>query len=225
MIKHIIAEMKILNSLDHPNIIKYYEDFENENYIFLVMEYCTGGSLYKKLVNMKMKNKMFSELEAALLIEKLLRALSHCHDKGICHRDLKPENIMIDNNGEVKIIDFGLSKQRNRNLRKFKTRVGSPCYIAPEVLLSDAYGFECDIWSIGVILYVMLSGYLPFGGLTVNEVLEKVQKGFYDYNLPVFDKISRDCKNLIQSMLKFYPQNRITAADALKDKWLTRQLV
>ena len=173
---------------------------------------------------MKNKKKMYSEFEAALVIEKLLRAVAHCHANGICHRDLKPENILIDKNGELKIIDFGLSKQRNRNLRKFRTRVGSPSYIAPEVLTTDEYGFECDIWSLGIILYVMLSGYLPFGGNNVEEVLTKVKRAYYDFNLPVFDKISWDCKDLISKMLSYYPNNRPSISKALQHKWLVTNL-
>lgn len=110
VIKDIREEMKTLNTLDHPNIIKYYEDFENSTHIFLVMEVCQGGTLYKKLMSLVDQKKIFTEFEPALIIEKLLRAVAHCHENRICHRDLKPENILIDKNGEVKIIDFGLSK-------------------------------------------------------------------------------------------------------------------
>ena len=109
-------------------------------------------------------------------------------------------------------------------MRKFKTRVGSPSYIAPEVLTSDEYGFECDIWSLGVILYVMMSGYLPFGGKTVSDVLSKVKRAYYDYNLPAFDKISWNCKEFISKMLSYYPYNRPKASKALQHSFISGNL-
>ncbi|CDW82534.1 calcium-dependent protein [Stylonychia lemnae] len=219
MIKHIRSEMKILNTLDHPNIIKYYEDFENDTHIFLVMELFEGGTLYEKMIKLVDRKKTFSEFDACLIIEKLLRAIAFCHENNICHRDLKPENILINQNLELKIIDFGLSKQRNRNLRVFKTRVGSPSYIAPEVLQTDQYGFECDIWSIGVILYVLVSGYMPFGAKSMTELLAKVKKGYYDFRAPTFDKVSSQCMDLISKMMSFYPKNRPIASKALQHEW------
>lgn len=106
-------------------------------------------------------------------MEKLLLAINHCNENGICHRDIKAENIMFTKNMEIKIIDFGMSKLYNQeNLRNLKSKVGSPYYIAPEILVSDHYGFECDIWSLGIILYIMVSGYLPFNGKTNSSIFK-----------------------------------------------------
>lgn len=171
MIEMIKEEMKVMNSLDHPNIIKYYEDFDSQKYIFLVMEYFEGQTLFDKMTSLLAYKMVYSEKEAALIMEKLLRAVAHCHENGIAHRDLKLENILVDKSGEIKIIDFGLSKQRNRNLRQFRTKVGTPNYVAPEVIVSDKYGFECDVWSLGVILYILLSGFTPFGGKNTVDTL------------------------------------------------------
>ena len=106
----------------------------------------------------------------------------------------------------------------------FKTRVGTPSYVAPEVLISDSYGFECDIWSIGVILYVIVSGYMPFGGLTTKERISNVKKAQFNYSAPTFSNISWDCKHFINQMIKFYPQNRLTIPNALKEKWLASNI-
>lgn len=106
------AEIRILNTLDHPNIVKYYEEYENDKYMYLVMEYCEGGDMYDIIAQLQKENKGFSEKEAAKIMETLLRAINHCHENKICHRDLKPENIMIGSEGLIKIIDFGLSIKR-----------------------------------------------------------------------------------------------------------------
>lgn len=155
-------EINILSSLDHPNIVKYYETYESPNYLYLVMEYCHGGELFKKLTE---NGEDFTEQKAARIMKSLFLAVNHLHSKGIAHRDLKPENVMYGSDERVKIIDFGLSKltvQNNGGLNgNLKTLVGTPYYVAPEVLEGD-YSKECDCWSLGVIMYIILSGYLPF---------------------------------------------------------------
>lgn len=104
-------------------------------------------------------------------------------------------------------------------MRKFKTRVGTPNYVAPEVLDSEEYGFECDIWSLGVILYVMISGFTPFGGKDTEETISKVKRCIYDFNLPVFDRVSKNGLDIIRRMMFYYPENRPTAAQALEHDW------
>lgn len=123
-------------------------------------------------------------------MEKLIRAIAHCHDCGISHRDIKPENILIDKNDEIKLIDFGLSKHLDRNIRTFKTRVGTPSYMAPEVVLGRNYDFKCDIWSIGVLMYHLLSNQVPFIGETLEETLALISRCHCNFNLPIFKKVS-----------------------------------
>lgn len=124
-------EVNILTKLDHPNIVKYYETYVDEKYIYLVMEYIGGGELFEKIA--QQKNQVFSEEMAAIYMRKLFGALHHMHSQKVVHRDIKPENIMIASNGEVKLIDFGLSKRQDGN-KKLKTIAGTPYYMAPEVL-------------------------------------------------------------------------------------------
>ena len=150
-------------SLDHPNIVKYYETYESPNYLYLVMEHCQGGELFKQLTE---DRAQFTEEKAAHIMRSLFLAVNHLHSKGVAHRDLKPENVMYGSDDRIKIIDFGLSKhtvQQNGASNKFKTVVGTPYYLAPEVLHGD-YSKECDCWSLGVIMYVIISSYLPFHG-------------------------------------------------------------
>jgi calcium-dependent protein kinase len=134
--------------------------------MYLIMEYCNGGELFEKIT--KNHDKPFSEKDCANIMEKLFSAISHCHSNNIAHRDLKPENIMYASNdpdSEIKLIDFGLSKKAKSKKTSLETIVGTPYYVAPEVL-EGKYGFECDMWSLGVLMYILLSGYLPFPGKT-----------------------------------------------------------
>jgi len=191
------------------------------------MEYCGGVDLFDKIV----KNKdTFTEEKAASIMKCIFLAINHCHSNNIAHRDLKPENIMyeeehLEGSSEnlklehIKIIDFGLSKQCNKNEhKKLQTIVGTPFYVAPEVLSGD-YGFECDCWSLGVIMYVLLSGYLPFYGKNERDVFEKIKKGALTFEQKEFDVISDTAKDLIRKLLTVDKKKRYTCAEALKHRW------
>ena len=159
-----------MSTLDHPNIVKYYETYEDSKYLYLVMELLSGGELMDKLSE---RSEPFNELESAQLMEKLLKAIIHCNSGNIAHRDIKPENIMYDKENEVKLIDFGLAKQTNKKNQNMHTVAGTPYFIAPEVLSGD-YGKECDIWSFGIVLYLVLSATYPFDGSSRAEVFSKI---------------------------------------------------
>lgn len=157
-------EINIISSLDHPNIVKYYETYESPNHIYLITEYVPGGELFVRLT--EGSRAEFDEKKCARIMKQLLLAVNYLHSKNIAHRDLKPENILFSKDDNIKLIDFGLSKPSmnlNGSKAKFGTVVGTPYYLAPEVLKGD-YNKECDCWSLGVIMYVILTGILPFHG-------------------------------------------------------------
>ena len=208
-------EVNILTKLDHPNIVKYYETYIDEKYIYLVMEYIGGGELFEKIA--QQKNQVFSEEMAADYMKKLFGALHHMHSQKVVHRDIKPENIMLSQNDELKLIDFGLSKRQEGN-KKLKTIAGTPYYMAPEVL-EGQYDSKCDTWSLGVLLYVFMSGYLPFQGENRNDVFYKIQNGKYHFNHAEFKEVSPEVIDLIQKLLVVNPKDRLSAGDALKHKW------
>lgn len=217
-IEQLMDEINILKSLDHPNIIKYYETYENNKYFYIVMEYWAGGELFEVIAKKAQKEGCFNESEAADMMTKLLKAINHCHSEGIAHRDIKPENIMITEDGDLKLIDFGLSKQVKD--KKMKTIVGTPYYIAPEVL-KGKYGVKCDIWSLGVIMYILLSGYLPFGGDNAKDVFQKVQNGIYSFDQKEWKKVSPEGIDLIKNMIQTDVKKRYSAEQWLKHKWFT----
>lgn len=169
-----------MSDVDHPNIVRYYETYDEAKFIYLVMELCNGGELFHKIE----KEDHINESSAADIMYKLLMALQHVHSSGIIHRDIKPENIMFGADTEVKFIDFGFAVIQDK--RELDV-AGTPYYIAPEVL-TGVYGKECDIWSLGVVLYQMLTGLMPFDGNTAAEVFGKIKKG--KFNIPAKYRLS-----------------------------------
>ena len=152
-LRQLEKEFRILKEVDHPNIIKFFESYQDQKYFHFVVEYCDGGELY----DLVSKKGRLDEWETARIIKKLCSAIAHLHDRDICHRDLKPENILFESkspDAEIKLIDFGLSTYARKG-RIMRTRVGTPFYVAPEVLYGE-YQKSCDMWSIGVIAYVLL---------------------------------------------------------------------
>ena len=216
--KEIFNEINILRTLDHPNILKIFEFYSNKESYSLVTELCSGGELFQEIVD----KGPFNERYSAYVIFQILSAINYCHNMKIIHRDLKPENILIvdrDKNGypRVKICDFGTSKMFEKGAVQRKL-VGSSYYIAPEVLKKH-YDEKCDIWSCGVILYILLSGRPPFGGENDKEIMERVAIGKFDLQSSPFNKVSRSCIDLIQKLLIMDPKKRISAEEALKHSW------
>lgn len=212
-------EIAIMKNLDHPNIIKLYETYEDKAQIHLVMEKCEGGDLFDRII----KEKTFKETDSAHLVQQVLRAVYYMHENGVCHRDLKPENFLFLDDSDIedstiKVIDFGLSTPFEKG-QTMTTMVGTPFYVAPQVL-SGSYDEKCDLWSVGVIMYVLLCGYPPFNGKNEHEITSKVRVGQYSFNPEYWDGISNECKDLIRKLLKFKPVERYSAADALHDSWV-----
>ena len=211
-------ELDILMLVDHPNIIKFYESYEDDRYIHMVQELCTGGDLLDRLSYAA----PISEEVLSQLCKKILAAVHHLHSLYICHRDIKPENFLFkskDSSAEIKLIDFGMSAKFGRNAEELNSMVGTPSYLAPEVLTAR-YGKECDVWSLGVILYYILSGHLPFEGASLAATFHKVSQAEFDFSGHEWDEYSSDVKDLISRMLVVDPGHRITLPTALRHKWL-----
>lgn len=210
-------EIEILRFLDHPNIVKLIECFETDRLCYLVLEYCEGGELLQRFA----KEQGFSELRAAQIMRKLLSAVCYCHSNRICHRDLKPANcLMVDpsDQSDIKIIDFGLASLLSEE-QVLNDPCGTPYFIAPEVLTGNCR-LECDCWSLGVMLYMMLSGTLPFTGKNQEEVITKVHNASYTFRLKAFTKVSGMAKDLISRLLVKDPAFRLTAQAALDHPWI-----
>ena len=218
--KRIKEEVKILTSLDHPNIVKYYQTYEDTKYLYLVTEYCSGGELFDKIASQE--NQVFNESEAAAIMKKLLRAINHCHANGITHRDIKPENIMYGADGEIKLIDFGLSRaleEEELGSKALRTVAGTLAYMAPEVMTEKYDPKHCDIWSLGVLMYLLVSGYLPFQGENRSHIYQRIKTAQFHFNHKEFDSVSEEAKSLIKKMLVVTTADRITAEQALKHEW------
>lgn len=210
--KKILNEIDILRQLDHPNIVKIYEYFEDAKFIYIVMELVTGGELFDKIQAVH----HFSERKAAEYFLQILGGVNYLHKHGVVHRDLKPENILFDDN-LLKIVDFGTSKMYDTT-KKMKKCHGTPYYIAPEVL-NGSYNEKCDVWSFGVILYILLSGYPPFNGSTDDDILNAVLKGKFSFDFPEFKYVSNAAKNLIKKMLTINVKDRPNVEEVLADVW------
>ena len=212
------GEINIMTTLDHPNILRLLEFFETKNEIYLILELCKGGELLDRLH--QQAEHRYSERTACKLIYTMLSAVRYCHAHNIVHRDLKLENFLFEDSApdsNLKLIDFGLS-QLYENDEVLHRAVGTPYYVSPEVL-SGNYNFKCDIWSIGVIAYMLLSGVPPFYGPDDKATLQSVRQGKWKFNTKLFQPVSAAAKTFITSCLDVNASMRPTAASAMKHQW------
>ncbi|KAG8345851.1 Protein kinase domain [Trypanosoma vivax] len=212
-LKREIAVMKVLHQ---PNIIELREVMQTTNHIYLVLELVTGGELFDKIATAR----RFDEPTARHYFHQLIAGIHYCHSQGIAHRDLKPENLLLDANDTLKISDFGLSHLHNCNSggqgTMLQTVCGTPNYVAPEVLKERGYdGVMADVWSCGVVLFVMLAGYLPFDDENVNALFTKIERGEYR----MARHFSPGARDLISRMLTVDPRRRITVAEIVHHPW------
>lgn len=218
-------EVEILKKLDHPHIVKLYESFEDGRNVYLVTELCKGGELFDRIV----AKGHFTEAEAKKVFREMLRALNYCHSVKICYRDLKPENfVYVDEkpDSHIKLIDFGLAKsfeadEGGKSPEKMTHRVGTAYYIAPEVL-DGPYDESCDIWSAGVILYILLCGVPPFNGKTDGLIADKIREGKYSLEGKEWVGVSDTAKDLIRKMM-CPAASRLKASEVLNHPWLSEQ--
>ena len=214
----ILNEINILRTMDHPGILKIFEFYSSKQNYSIVTELCPGGELFQQIID----KGPFTERYSAYVMYQIFSAVNYCHKMHIVHRDLKPENILIvgkDREGlpTIKICDFGTSKMFEKGAVERKL-VGSSYYIAPEVLKKH-YNEKCDVWSCGVIMYILLSARPPFGGEDDNEIMERVSTGKYDLESPPFNKLSKNSIDLIKRLLTMDPEQRISAEQALNHPW------
>ena len=213
-IKAIKDEVNVLSTLDHPNIVKLHEVFQDEKYIYIVMEYLKGRTLSDWLTK---NEKPMSEEEATYVIHQLVSAISYWHSNNIVHRDIKLDNIIIDDNLKITLIDFGLSKNFSKS-KIMKSTTGSPLFMAPEVL-HKKYSNKCDVWSIGVVMYVLLSKRLPFSGECPADILSQSKVWDLAFEKSFWKSISSEAKDLISNMIKFDDKERFTCEQILKHEW------
>jgi len=212
-------EIQIMKIMDHPNIIKLFESFEDHRNIYLILELCTGGELFDRIID----SGHFTEVQAAIVMQHMFRAIFYMHENKICHRDLKPENFLFTTKEPIekaalKVIDFGLACKFSQD-QVLTTKAGTPYYVAPQVL-AGKYDQASDLWSLGVIMFVVLCGYPPFYGETDAEVLAKVRLGNFTFNAADWKCVSEDAKTLIRFLLKMNPRDRYTAEQALNHVWV-----
>ena len=208
-------EVSVLRALDHPNILKLYEFYQDDKNYYLITEFCAGGELYDRIINAG----SFSEAVAANVMRQILSCVMFSHSKGVVHRDLKPENFLFESSSPtapIKVIDFGTAQFFTPG-QVLTAKFGTPYYIAPEVL-SGSYDQKCDIWSCGIILYILLTGRAPYLTASSAEVLREVAVGNVDLEAA---EISPRARDLLKRMLSVSLKDRLTAAQALADPWLT----
>lgn len=217
--------MLILQHMDHPNICRMFEVFDDGRKYYLVMEYCKNGELYDEIT----ASGNFNESVAADLMDQILRAVAYMHGRGVVHRDIKPENVLIDKEliaGQTfcKIIDFDNSCAIQEN-QMIQGVFGTVYYIAPEIVswmggnVGQPYDERCDVWSCGVVMYIMLTGAPPFFGNSDEEVVQNIRRGRPDYSQPIWSHLNPLAKDLVQKMLTVNFMHRPTAAECLNHSW------
>jgi len=210
-------EINIMQKLRHKSIIQLIDIFETPNDLFLVLELVSGGELFDQIV----ERGSYSESDAANLIRQVLEGIAYMHRHGVVHRDLKPENLLCASANVIKIADFGLSKDvESGNLQ---TSCGTPSYVAPEVLLGGQYDNEVDIWSIGVITYVLLCGFTPFYGDNQRQLFERILHAKFDFPSPEWDDVSATAKDFVSKLLVVNPADRLSAEQAQTHPWIVEQ--
>ena len=213
-------EFEVLRNLDHPNILRAFESFEDKSYFHLVTEYISGGQLIDYIIS----NRFFSEEMAANIMKQILSGINYCHSLNIIHRDLQPENLLLLSSSPLtlKIIGFGNSSLFS-SFASIDSRFSNISFSAPEVLTHNSFDPSSDSWSCGVILFLLLTGKLPFYGRSESELKSRVIQGDYSLKSPEWAKISEAAKDLVKNLMCSNTQNRISIKDALNHPWIAQK--
>eukprot|EP00002_Diphylleia_rotans_P028014 TRINITY_DN5647_c0_g1_i1.p1 TRINITY_DN5647_c0_g1~~TRINITY_DN5647_c0_g1_i1.p1 ORF type:complete len:620 (+),score=142.87 TRINITY_DN5647_c0_g1_i1:129-1988(+) len=205
-----MREIGVLKIIRHPNVIQLIEAIDTMERLYVVLEYVDGGELFDYIV----AHQRLKEHRAKKIFRDIVEAIEYCHSLNIIHRDLKPENILLDKHKNIKLIDFGLSNTLRRDFG-LRSRCGSPYYVAPEMVAGKGYGSSVDVWSLGVVLYSILTGDVPFSDNNLTTLLEKIVEG--KYHIPRY--LSEDAKDLIRNLLVTEPSKRFTISDIRRHPW------
>ncbi|KAG9445643.1 hypothetical protein H6P81_011771 [Aristolochia fimbriata] len=209
-------EAKLMQAVSgNPNVLQIYEVYEDEDSLHMVLELCSSPDLFDRI-----SKRVFSETEAAAVMSALMEAVAHCHRRGVAHRDIKPDNVLFDDRNRLKLADFG-SADFFGDGRPLRGIVGTPYYVAPEVIAGRDYNEKVDVWSAGVILYIMLAGIPPFYGDSAAEIFEAVLRGNLRFPTRLFHSISPTAKDLIRRMLCKDVSRRFSAEQVLRHPWIT----
>lgn len=222
-LKTLYREVDILRKLDWTNIIKLYDVYEDFDTVYLFTEFASGGELFERIV----EKERYEEEDAKNVVRRLAFALRHCFKKGIIHRDLKPDNILLSDDTDdsvIKLADFGFATAVNPESADHKilqTQLGTPNYIAPEIINGKTYNYKCDIWSFGVITYVLLSGHLPFGGKSRSELFKHIKAGVFTFT-PSFawSNVSEEAKDFIRHLIVVDPDKRYDYDQIISHEWV-----
>ena len=219
--KELLSEIELLKVLDHRNIINIFEFYEGSSLIYIVTHYCKSGNLFQYV---RKTNNYISESQVSVLLFQILSAINYCHQQNIIHRDIKPENIMLDDNSKcgypfIRIIDFGTAKYLEKEYEN--EVIGTPYYIAPEVI-KKRYDSKCDLWSIGILLYFLISKKRPFDGKKIEEIFEAINNKEVNLSIKPFDTTSDELKDILIKLLKKNPNERLNAQDALNHPWFIK---
>ncbi|KAK7385422.1 hypothetical protein VNO78_31140 [Psophocarpus tetragonolobus] len=218
MVDQIKREISLMKLVRHPYVVRLHEVLASRTKIYIILEFITGGELFDKIVSLG----RLSEAESRRFFQQLIDGVDYCHSKGVYHRDLKPENLLLDSQGNMKISDFGLSAFPEQGVSMLQTTCGTPNYVAPEVLSHKGYeGAPADVWSCGVILYVLIAGYLPFDELDLTTLYSKIEKA--QFSCPTWFPVG--AKSLIRRILNPNPEQRITIEEIRNDEWFQKGYV
>jgi len=222
-------EINILASIrshNHPHIINLIDVFESKRKVKLVLELCRDENLLDNIYSSP--NRRLDESKCAHIIHKIAETIKYLHDNKVVHRDLKPENILFANDGTLKICDFGSAHKSKNDIAyniKMKSNVGTPLYVAPEILSNGTYSHMVDLWSIGVILYLCLCGYHPFScRKSLDKMYKSIIKGSYKFSSPLWDNIDNDAVDLVRQLLCVDANKRITCDQLMKHKWILKHV-
>lgn len=217
--EQVLQEVSIMNHLDHETLVGVVDFFEEDDFYYIVMELMEGGDVFDRILSLN----NYNENDARELAKVLLLAVDEMHKNGVAHRDIKPQNIFLGckhSNCKIKVGDFGFAK-RVHTPKSLTVRCGTPSYVAPEIVKNQPYDQSCDMWSVGVVIYVMLCGYTPFREKTQDKIFERIKAGEYKFDRADWSMISAEAKDLIKGLMCINPDRRLTAAQALRSKWIS----